>query len=479
MLSILFGATLVVAGSTTGSATCDASGCTSCVTADGSLASTAVCVNYTAPPPPTCVGCNNLCPMTACLNLCDTTCNICVPSTLGLAGVCFAATTGTGLILASKSSLSFGIDFSAFAGSGLVNLDASASADFSLSGSVIVNWTKDTLSNVTLGGGITTSAIVQLNTSTSVGLWTNNAGNSKVDNECNNLTIGKLEVGGASFAVFQGCPKANVTLSSIDFSARATLVLASKLEIAGGMAHVNLDGQGTITGQGTLSLSGGVAIDGSVPAGVTVDVRAASNAPLVSIDANKQFQVAGDMKAGAAGTVAVYGKLAFGAATSMVDPKVIVNAGATLVFNSTSTCNAKVLDVAAGATLVIGANVKSGTLAVEQFTKCLGAVQINLATSASAFISGTSAGTAVAFTYTTGNPTELAQCKVTVIDQTGAVITLTSRTSASTGRRLLQDGGTATWGDRQMTYTMGEKQASGAMSAILAPVVVGFLVLFA
>jgi len=117
-------------------------------------------------------------------------------------------------------------------------------------------------------------------------------------------------------------------------------------------------------------------------------------------------------------------------------------------------------------------------LALGQFAKCLGTVKINLATTASAFVSGSSAGSAVAFTYTGGNPAELAKCAVQVIDSTGAVITLTSRTSVS-GRRLLDNGGSATWSDSSMTYTMGQQQANGAFVYTLAPALIGFLALLA
>lgn len=486
-LSILVGAAAVLAGSTTGSATCDATMCSSCVTADGSLGGVAVCVNFTKPPPPpTCLSCSNLCSTSPCTSNCAVNCSVCLPTAVGIVGACVEVTQGTGYLLTSDSSLDFGLaaalDFSlAFQGSTVVTVDSSATA--TVSGSAVVNLASSTaVDALVLGTNLASSAIVEVNSSATVTLWTNNAGKTKVENNCSNLVVGSMDVGSSSLSVYQSCPKANVTISSLSFAASGSLSGAGKLSIAGGVARINADMSGSVTGTGNVSLSGGVAIEGNLPASVTVGVQGSSNnAALISIDANKMFHVEGDMTADAAGTVAVYGKLAFGAATKAVQAKVIVNAGASLVFNSSSSCAAKAVEIAAGSYLEIGANVKSNTLALGQFAKCLGVVRINLATTASAFISGSSAGSAVAFTYTGGNAAELSKCAVEVIDSTGAKVTLTSRTSVS-GRRLLQsgNGGSATWSDSSMTYTMGQQQqASGAFVYTLAPILVGFLALVA
>lgn len=484
VLSILVGATVVAAGSTTGSATCSGNTCSSCVTADGANSAAAICVNFTAPAPPTCVACNNLCSMSPCSSNCNATCSVCVPS-LTPVGFCLTATAGTGYILGSSTSLSFGLDAAldfgvAFNGATLVTANASVNSNVTVDGSAVVKLASNIgIGAVTLGSTFASSAMVLLDTSASVDVWTNNAGRTKVENNCSNLVVAKLDLGGAAFSVYQTCPTANVTFAHLDFTPRGTLIGAATLRVAGGVARFNLGGDANITGSGTISLSGGVAAEGYIPANVNVDVSAQSNAPLVSIDANKEFNVAANMTADAAGTVAVYGKLAFGAATRLVNAKVIVNAGASLVFNSTSSCQAKSVDVAASATLEIGANVKSATLALGQFVRCLGAVKIHLDATFSAFANSSYAGSAVAFSYTGGNPTELAKCTVQLVDSTGAVITLTSRAGASAGRRLLQSGGSATWTDSSMTYSTNSDSTSGAVAVALAPVVIGFLALLA
>jgi len=349
----ILGAAVVYAGSTTGSANCTGSTCSSCVTADGSLGGVAVCVNFTAPSQPIClIPCNNVCSMDPCLSNCNTTCSICV-------GTCMDVTQGTGYILGANIDLEALVDFKAsFQGTSIVAVNSSASAN--VSASAVVKLASNTLIDaLVIGGSLVPSAMVEVSTSTNVSVWTNNAAKAKVSNNCSNLVVGTLTLGGSSVSVSQRCPKANVTINSLDFSARGGFSGNSKLLIAGGMARINADGSGNITGTGSVSLSGGVAIEGHLPASITVDVRAASNAPLISIDASKEFYVAGDMTAETAGTVAVYGKLAFGAATANVQPKVIVNGGATLVFNSSSNCQAKALEVAASGTLELGANVKS------------------------------------------------------------------------------------------------------------------------
>jgi len=295
-----------------------------------------------------------------------------------------------------------------------------------------------------------------------------------VDNNVS-LTVGSLSVGGSSFAVFQS-PTATVTLQNVDFTARPSFSGAATLQVSGGVAHVAPTGgsaSGSITGTGTLKLSGGVAVDGNIPSGVTVNVATTgSSGPLATVTAGASLNVAGDVQ-GTDGVVVVNGQLILGATTANVQPKVVVNSGASLVINSATSLDATAVDISTGATMVIGATAKSGAILVGQMTQCLGTVQITLATTASAFISGSSAGAGVGFTYSSNNvPADLAKCAVQVVDSTGATFTLTSTTSAAAGRRLLGSSGTATWGSSSMTYTMGQQQTAPAPSSFaLLPVV--------
>jgi len=104
--------------------------------------------------------------------------------------------------------------------------------------------------------------------------------------------------------------------------------------------------------------------------------------------------------------------------------------------------------------------------------KCLGTVQIKLATTAAVFLSSTSAGAGVGFSYSANNvPADLAKCSVEVVDSAGARFQLTSTTDASVGRRLLASSGTATWGSSSMTYKMGQ-QSSAATAFVLLPIVI-------
>jgi len=237
------------------------------------------------------------------------------------------------------------------------------------------------------------------------------------------------------------------------------------VQIAGGVAHIGVNGaaSGSITGFGQLQLSGGVSVDGDIPADVTVTVvTAGSSAPLVAVDAGTALNVAGNVQ-GLGGTIVVSGKFIVGSAAQSVQPKVVVNSGATFWINPDVATTLAAVDVYAQSTLVIGANASA--VYIGQITKCLGTVQINLATTAAVFISGSKAGTAVAFSYSTNNvPADLANCAVQVVDSTGAMFTLTSKTSASLGRRLLGSSGTATWGPNTMSYTLSGASAPSQAS---------------
>jgi hypothetical protein len=259
-----------------------------------------------------------------------------------------------------------------------------------------------------------------------------------------------------------------VTLTNINFPPSPA---AATLHIAGGVAHIGVNGatSGSVTGTGNLKLSGGVSVDGNIPQTVTINVAASGkSAPLAVIDTGAKLNISGNVQ-GTGSTIVVNGQFILGSTTASVDPKVVVNAGATLVISSATALQAKAIDISASATLVLSANANKGAVFVDKMAKCLGTVRIELAATASAFISSSSAGAGVGFTYSTNNvPNDLKNCAVEVVDSTGATFTLTSRTAASVGRRLLASSGTATWGSNSMTYAM----RSAAFSFAMAPVVV-------
>jgi len=383
------------------------------------------------------------------------------------------ATLGTSAILTSQTSLDCGIVNLALFTKAAVAVDASFSGSIAAN-SIVTLGGASVIANVAIGTGFLDTAIVQVNSAVSVNAWNNNAGSTKVDNNCGALVVGSLSVGGSSFSVFQSCDNATVTLPNIDFSARSSFTAAGTVQIAGGVVHLGVNGtaSGTVSGTGIVKLCGAVSAEGKLPKDVTIDVSVAgSNAPLMVIDAGNWLNISGNVQGD--GTIAVNGQFVLGSTTATVDPKVVVNAGATLVINSATALSAKAVDVYAQSKLVIGANAKSSAVFIDKMAKCLGTVQINLATTASAFISGSKAGADVGFTYSSNNvPADLANCAVQVVDSAGMTFTLTSKTSASVGRRLLSSSGTATWGDNSMTYTMDKQQASAAPAYFaLAPII--------
>jgi hypothetical protein len=329
-----------------------------------------------------------------------------------------------------------------------------------------------------VGNGLSTSgAIFEVNSSVTVTSWNNNAGSARVDNNNGVIVVGNLSVGGTAFAVFQSSATAAVTLTNIDFSARASFATSSTLHVAGGIAHLGVSGatsaaattNGAITGTGTVKLSGGVSVDGNIPQDVTLNVAASGrSSPLAVVDASTTLRTAGNIEGD--GTIVVNGNLEVSAATH-VDPKVVINAAATFVINSAVAVQAKAVNVSAGAVLVIGANANKGKVTINKIAQCLGTVRINLATTAAAYISSQAVGGVVAIKYDSNNvPADLAKCAVEVVDSDKKTFTLTSRTSASAGRRLLASSGTATWGSDSMTYTMSQ-QNSAAYSFAIVPLI--------
>jgi len=459
---ILACATIAAASSAT--ATCTATDCSSCV--GTGIAS--VCVNYTYPAEPSCAGllsgnCVSApCSQTPCTTNCATACGACVRG--NLVSTCVSATQATGLYLTSQNAIDTGFDLSLFS-SGLVFQSITAQSSGTVNSNAVVSLDTPTIPTLLVGAGFGSGAIFEVNSSVKVTSWTNNARSARVDNNCGAVSVDTLAVGGSAFAVFQSCPAAVFNVSSVDFSSRNLFTDPGTVQVAGGVAHI-----GSASGTGSLKLSGGVSIDGTIPQTVTINVAASGkSAPLAVVDEKKTLTTSGDVQGD--GSIAVNGRFELVATSTKVDPKVVVNAGATLLIDATAAFKAKAVDVSASAVLVIGANANKGTVAIDRISKCLGTVRINLATSADAFISSSSAGTGIAFTYSTNNvPADLKNCAVEVVDSNMRTYTLTSTTSATatTGRRLLASSGTATWGSSSMTYNMQSSQQGSASSSFVA-----------
>lgn len=466
---VYFVAAVALTSAASAVATCDASVCSSCV----GTGLVAVCVNYTAPPPPPIcpLGCGGTACTATCTTNCAATCNVCVRAT-SILGACVSVTFGVAPILTSQTSLDAGFDLSLLNSPSIVTVDAQASG--TVDSNAIVTLTGATaIANLHVGGGLTGAAIFQLNSSITVNSWNNNAGSAKVDNKCGALVVGNLSVGGSTFSVFQSCPAAVVTLSNIDFSPHGSFSGSSTLHISGGVAHVNGAASGSITGSGYLQLSGGVSVDGNIPLGVTLQVAAAGmSAPVAVVEANSKLNISGNAEG--SGSLVVNGQFIVGSASVKVDPRVVINSAATFTINAATAFRAKAVDVAVGATLVIGANANKGTVYVERMAKCAGTVRIELGVTASAFTSGSGAGAATGFTYSSNNvPKDLSNCVVELLDSTGKTFTLTSTTTASVGRRLLAGSGTANWGSDSMTYTM--QSAASSFFALVPVVAVGMI----
>jgi len=313
------------------------------------------------------------------------------------------------------------------------------------------------------------TSVVEVNSSVTVNAWTNNAGHTTVQSNCGVVVVSNLTVSGTSLSFFQSCSTAagaSVTLSDIDFSTSGSFTSTGTLTVAGGSLTLGSSGSGSastsIKGTGNLDLSGGVSVQGSTTATVTVNVvQSGRSAPLVVVDSGKEWDVYGNVM-GTAGTVAVNGNLVLGATLTAVQPAVVVNSAGKLVVNTSTSLHAAAWSVAAGATVVMSAGVNGANVLIDNFEQCLGTVQINLATTASVFISSSAAGVGIAFMYgANSNPTQLAQCGVQVVDSAGVTYTLTSSAAASaSGRRLLASG-TATWGQTNMTFNMGGQNTGG------------------
>jgi hypothetical protein len=271
-----------------------------------------------------------------------------------------------------------------------------------------------------------------------------------------------------------------VTFGSINFGTGGILRVAGGAAHFGGSATVN----NNITGSGRVQLSGAVSVDGNIPAAVSVNVDASgTSAPLVTIDAGKTFNVSGDVtttRNGAAASdtravVVVNGVFVAGAASTSVQPKVLLNTGASFVVSSAATFRAEAVEIGAQASLVIDRNVNRASLRIQQIARCAGKIQIRLTAEAfaAATVSSTSATGSVGFSYSsTNNITELLQCGVEVFDASNRQYTLTSRTTAqaAAGRRLLASEGTATWGNDQMTIEMQKQENSNSAPVSFAVV---------
>jgi len=499
---ILAGVTVAAAASATLQCSgADGTNCSSCV--GTGLAQ--VCASVQVPPPPNCgitcaAGLPGSTPV-ACSAATSGTqqCYVCVPLFGGALGVgtCVTTTANVAAYLTANSTLNAGLfaklDLTQFGTLALVsaNVTAQSTVDVNSGNNVVILASANPLVSVNVNSASSSQNIFQVNSSLSVGAW-NNAGTVQVNN--NNavaLQIGQLSLGGSAsggasassnFLVTQQAG-ASTTFSSIDFGSSTS----GNLQVAGGVAHFggSASASSNITGSGSIQLSNGVSVDGSIPASVQVSVDVSgSNAPLASIEASTTFSVSGNVEATRNGgvtastgaVIAVNGNFVVTGTAQSVKPKVILNAGAAFVINTTNTFRAEAAEIGAMASLVIGASVNRATVTVGQIAKCAGTVRINLAVTADAFIAASAAGTSagatskVGFSYSsTNNVQELARCGVEVYDANNRRYVLTSTTSAgaSAGRRLLASDGSATWGNDQMTFEM-QKQSSSAPAVSFA-----------
>jgi hypothetical protein len=389
-----------------------------------------------------------------------------------------AATLGTGPYLASQTALDAGLDLNLFGSAQLQSVTSSSSG--TVAGNAVVTLDGALFASLNVGSGASNGAIFEVNSSVTVTNWNNNAGSARVDNNGGAIVVGTLTVGGTAFAVFQSSATAAVTLPNIDFAARANFAAASTLHVAGGIAHIGVNGatsvaattKGAITGAGTVKLSGGVSVDGNIPKDVTLHVAASGrSAPLAVVDSSTTLTTAGNVEGD--GTIVVNGNFELTAAAK-VDPKVVINAAANFVINTGVAFQAKAVNVSERAVLVIGATANKGQVTINKIAQCLGTVRINLATTAAAYISSQAAGGQVAIKYDSNNvPADLAKCTVEIVDSEKKTYTLTSRTSASAGRRLLASSGTATWGSDSMTYSMSQQNSAAYSFALLPLVIIG------
>lgn len=471
--------------------------CSSCV---GTAAAQA-CVNYTAPPPPTCAStCGNgglsgpvaNCSVATASATASTACVICAPAlggVLGL-GVCITTNFGIAPYLAAQSTWDAALDLSAFvkgqAATTITNIDATtAAANASISGNVVVvlNAAAATTAIAAVTADATANAIFQVNASTHVNSWNSGASAKVNNNNGGALVVDQLSVNGGSsskFSVWQNTG-ASVTLNSISFSASMGNNNGGTVQVVGGTAHFGASGSASanITGSGTVQLGGGVSVDGNVPQTVTIDVSGsgASNAPVATIDAGTTLSTSGDVTTSTSnGAISVNGNFILGSTSANVDPKVILNSGASFVVNSSAQLHAKAVDIYAGAKLVIRKSANRTAPLINKITKCVGTVQITLDVTAAVFIAANNAGSSVGLYYdSSNNVQDLKQCAVEVWDSAGTKFTLTSTTSASAGRRLLASDGTAQWNSDSMTFQMDKSTPSSPSSASVSFAVIPVL----
>jgi len=244
--------------------------------------------------------------------------------------------------------------------------------------------------------------------------------------------------------------------------------------VAGGSATLGVDANGNngnSSGTGTVQLAGGVSVYGNISAGVTLNVAAAGkSAPQAVIDAGKTLSFYGTSITGTGGSIVVNGNLWLAAAVNSVQTQVVLNAAAQFTVSSTTTFNAAAWSLAAQGRVIFAANCNRANVFVQTISQCLGTVQINLATTMSAFVSA--GGSGVGFTYSSSNNVQvLVQCQVVVMDSAGASVALTSVAGGSASGRRLLGSGTATWNSNQMNF-----QTNSASAVFLTvPIVVALL----
>lgn len=410
-------------------------------------------------------------------------------------GVCLPTSSSIGFALGTQTSVDLGADLKTAFQSGntiTATIDATANGTVAATGAV-VTLSAATIANLNVGdGGSTSVAIFEVSSATTVTTWSNSAATAKVDNSAS-VTVGSLVTGNSIFSVWNNVSAAAVTFNNIDFTARASMgTKTGTVHVSGGSVIVNASGVTGVTASATasaiLKVTGGASVStsansGSLPQGVTIDVSAqGTSGPVAVVDAGTVLNTTGQIT-GDNGVLSINGQLILGATSANVKPKVIVNSGATVAINAAAAFHATAVSIASGATLQLGASTQAaaqqGNVVIDQMAQCLGTININLASSASVFASGSMAGAAIAFNYSsTNNVAELVKCKVQVTDSTGATVLLQSTTSASAaaGRRLLATSNTATWGSNGMSYQMTGQSNSALPSCIVLPaVVVSFL----
>jgi len=382
-------------------------------------------------------------------------------------------TENFGFLLSAQTSIDAGININ-FLAAPAASVVVSSSFSGSIAGDTIVSLSGSAaIPTLTLGGTIGQASFVEVSSAATVTVMTSNVASAKVDTtDCSSLVVTTLNVPGTAVSFFQTCNatgEASIIIPNIQFTSTGGTIL-----VAGGSATLGVDANGnagTSSGSGTIQLAGGVSVYGNISAGVTLNVAAAGkSAPQCVIDTGKTLSFYGAAITGTGGSIVVDGNLWLAATVTSVQAQVVVNAAAQFTVSSTAAFNAAAWSVATQGKVIFAANCNRASVFVQTISQCLGTVQINLATSMSAFVSA--GGSGVGFTYASSNNVQLlAKCQVVVVDSAGASVALTSVVGGSASGRRLLGSGTATWNSNQMNF-----QTNSASALFLTvPVVVALL----